>query len=381
MIDNIDIQKIKDAASIVDVVGDFCDLHKRGTHYECLCPFHEDRHLGSFVVSPQRNTFTCFSCGEHGGPVDFVMKIENLTFPDAIRWLGAKYGIPVEGCSAFLPKPSKPRTPPPPLPMLVLPHSHVLRRNDTSHDTLCNWIRQLPWNEEQRGRVEQMIRNYMICHSVKGHTIFWQMDENGKLRTGKMMLYKADGHRDRISKGNFSWIHTALENAGQYDPDKEEVRTCLFGQHLLDHLPKATINIVESEKTALICAIAYGHMHEHLWMATGGLSFLSRDRLLPLIQRGRYITLYPDHDGISKWQDIADSIGYERLHVNADFMQRYWQPEDGPKADLADILIRMMQHTRACRTQQVGEVIRELAAINPALQTLINEMKLTPVIQ
>jgi len=122
-------------------------------------------------------------------------------------------------------------------------------------------------------------------------------------------------------------------------------------------------------------------MHEQVWMATGGLSFISSNRLMPLMQRGRYITLYPDHEAIAKWQEIAESIGYERLHVNADFVQRYWQPEDGSKADLADILIRIMQQSRSERTEQVGDVIRQMAAANPALNQMIDKLSLTPLIK
>ena len=109
MIDNLTIEKIKSAASIVDVIGDFYELRKNGKDYTCLCPFHEDRHLGSFKVSPTKNCYTCFSCGEHGKPLDFLMKHEHLSFIDAIRWLGKKYGIEVEGADKFSVRASTPR--------------------------------------------------------------------------------------------------------------------------------------------------------------------------------------------------------------------------------------------------------------------------------
>ena len=74
MIDDATIKKIKDAASIVDVIGDFYTLRKRGVEYECKCPFHQDKHYGSFKISPKKNYAKCFSCGWQGGPVDFLMK-------------------------------------------------------------------------------------------------------------------------------------------------------------------------------------------------------------------------------------------------------------------------------------------------------------------
>ena len=180
MIDEFDIRRIKDAAGILDVIKDFIpDVKKSGSDYECLCPFHNDRHIGSFKISPRRNTYHCFSCGKHGGPVDFLMDYANMTFPDAIRYLGAKYGIPVEGSENYHPRIAKPHTPPPPLPMLVLPNEYVNMKRDLSNDTLCNWLRSLPWQQEQKDRVDKMLKNYLVGHSKFGHTIFWQMDEKG----------------------------------------------------------------------------------------------------------------------------------------------------------------------------------------------------------
>lgn len=378
MIDNMTIQRIKDASNIVDVIGEYYTLRKDGTGYTCLCPFHEDHHLGSFKISPRKNIYTCFSCGESGGPVDFLMSHDNLSFIEAIEWLGRKYGIEVEGSERFSPKPCEPHTPPPPLPMLVLSRSMIMKRNDTSHDTLCNWIRQLPWTDAQRSRVEPMIRNYMIGHSLQGHTIFWQMDERGQLRTGKLMLYKPDGHRDRNSRGNFGWIHSRLAAAGIYDPDEREVHTTLFGMHMLDYCPQATVNIVESEKTALLCAIAYGDMHRQLWMATGGMSGLTAEKLKPIMQRNRHIVLYPDHDGIDQWNYAARQIDYKHLQVNSKFVTQYWQPQDGEKADIADILLRMLQEGRGRGPRQLGEIIQGMAASHPTLQRLINEFDLIP---
>ena len=91
--DKIIEQKIKDAASVVDVIGDFYDLRKKGVNYQCLCPFHDDRHMGSFVVSPRKNTYSCYSCGAHGDAIEFLMSKQGLTYTDALRWLAKKYSI------------------------------------------------------------------------------------------------------------------------------------------------------------------------------------------------------------------------------------------------------------------------------------------------
>ena len=90
------IQRIKSAARITDVVGAFYALRRSGTEWTCLCPFHDDRHLGSFKVSPAKNLYKCFSCGAGGDTLDFIMRHERLSYPDALRWLGRRYGIDPE---------------------------------------------------------------------------------------------------------------------------------------------------------------------------------------------------------------------------------------------------------------------------------------------
>mgnify|MGYP000996150110 CR=1 FL=1 len=95
MIDEVTKQKIIDTAHIVDVVSDFVSLRRAGVDYIGLCPFHADRRP-SFHVSPSKNICKCFSCGEGGTPVSFLMKLEKMTFPEALRYLARKYGIPLE---------------------------------------------------------------------------------------------------------------------------------------------------------------------------------------------------------------------------------------------------------------------------------------------
>ncbi len=83
-----------DATDIVDVVGEFVTLKRSGANYKGLCPFHNEK-TPSFSVSPARQTCKCFSCGKGGNAVHFLMEIEQLTYPEAIKWLGRKYGIEV----------------------------------------------------------------------------------------------------------------------------------------------------------------------------------------------------------------------------------------------------------------------------------------------
>ena len=95
MIDRQTIDRIMDAANIVDVVSDFVSLRKRGTSYKGLCPFHDDT-TPSFSVSPAKGVYKCFACGKAGNVVNFIMEHEQLTYPDALRWLAKKYHIEIE---------------------------------------------------------------------------------------------------------------------------------------------------------------------------------------------------------------------------------------------------------------------------------------------
>ena len=94
MIDQTTIARIHDAAQIVEVVSDFVTLKKRGVNFVGLCPFHDDR-TPSFYVSPSKNICKCFSCGEGGPPVHFIMKHEQLSYPEALKYLARKYHIEV----------------------------------------------------------------------------------------------------------------------------------------------------------------------------------------------------------------------------------------------------------------------------------------------
>jgi len=95
MIDHVTREKILDAANIVDVVSEYVTLRKRGVNYLGLCPFHPDK-TPSFSVSPSRNICKCFSCGEGGSPVYFIMKQEQIGYNDALRFLAKKYHIDVQ---------------------------------------------------------------------------------------------------------------------------------------------------------------------------------------------------------------------------------------------------------------------------------------------
>ena len=84
-----------DATNIVDVVGEFVTLRKAGVNYKGLCPFHDDK-TPSFMVSPSKQICKCFACGEGGTAINFLMKHEQITYPEALRWLAKKYNIEIQ---------------------------------------------------------------------------------------------------------------------------------------------------------------------------------------------------------------------------------------------------------------------------------------------
>ena len=388
------IEKIMDAAKIEEVIQDCLGkyephnpngLKKSGVRYKALCPFHDDKSMGSFIVYPKGNCYKCFSCGAKGGVIEFLMEHEKLSFPDALRWLGKKYSIPVDDVPVdwtYTPKPA-----PPQLPDLELP-KHIMAGTeiDLSKDNLVNWIKTgIKWDMTQRSRINQVLGDYHVGHGKNGHTIFWQLDFDGKLRTGKMMKYRTDGHRDKQASWSFDFIHSVLSKhwdaanhewtdeppypfPNLYNPDKQQPAITFFGMQLLKRYPKATIKLVESEKTAVLMAIAYGNSAMDLWIACGGLEMLTRERMKPIIDKGRRVILYPDRDGIDKWRIKVEQLHYDLLSIDTTPVEKWWRQEDGDKADIADVVIRMINNSTELKT--IADVRDKMPQAAPLIDKL-----------
>ena len=344
------IRTVIEHAKIEDVVGDFVDLRKAGVNLTGKCPFHDDQHDGNFIVRPStlsydrpgRNSYKCFVCDAKGGPVQFLMNAEHMTFPDAIRYLGKKYCIDVDNVPLnWTPPPPKPVPPPPPV--LQIPRSYVSRTIEIETERtviFTYWLRGLPWDEDQRARLQLTLWMYCVGGWKDGRVVFWQIDHNGIPRAAKLMKYLPDGHRDKTQHPG--WIYNQDGVRQRLDPEHHTILKPLFGSHLLNRYPQAVINIVESEKTAIIMANYYGDFDSQIWLACGGLKHLQLDSLQPLIDQGRTIWLWPDKDGRDEWKTVCDKLGYDKCRVYTHFFDTCWTPADGDKADIADIAIRMM---------------------------------------
>ena len=148
--------------------------------------------------------------------------------------------------------------------------------------------------------VEDLVNDYQLGVTSKRDVIFFQLDLNGSCRTGKIMKYDPEtGHRikDENQPNRINWVHSLMKQGGRLPADWQ-LTQCLFGEHLLRQYPNKVVALVESEKTAVICA---GLMPRFLWLATGGKSQIN-DRLLVL--KGRKVVAFPDVD--EAHIDIAD---------------------------------------------------------------------------
>ena len=396
------VRRIREAANIVDIVGDFVRLSRKGKDYEGLCPFHDDRHKGSFVVSPQRNMCKCFSCGKSYDPIGFLMNIEGgHTYREALEYVATRYGIPIEEetektKTMILPRIINHETAGLP-PLITFPRDYVIRSMREKENNLTTWMRSLPWSDEDKEMLDQWMKLYAVGTSqhgrTKGWTAFWYMDEELRARNCKFMAYLPDGHRDKelnpyardgqLRHYNFDWFGAMTDkdnprNCGKGIWSSREARTelCLFGLHLVDSFPEAEVCIVESEKTAILAQTA-SKPGEKIFMATGSKSALTRKQLEPLIKRNRWIILYPDIDGIEQWRQAAKAIGYDKIQISPN-IQRLYDPQiDGEKADIGDIIVRMLRQASGMTISERAHMALGLKEENEALTNMIDQLKLT----
>jgi hypothetical protein len=178
--------------------------------------------------------------------------------------------------------------------------------------------------------IRQAVGQYYIGTAKNGGTVFWQIDVCGKIRTGKVIQYAADGHRRKDVTPPIGWVHTTLKIPGF------ELRQCLFGEHLLRDATKM-VAIVESEKTAII---ASAYLPKFIWLACGGSEGLNPDKCKCL--KGRRVVLYPDAGMFDKWngkakilQTICTSVSVSNLIETA-----ATETEREAGFDLGDYLVR-----------------------------------------
>lgn len=384
--DGARIDRIK-AIDILTVIHDCGQpLRRSGSKYKTLCPWHADRSLGSFVVYPQNNSCACFSCGHGGSVIDYYMAEKGVDFKTACEQLQAAYIDSSEGATRA--------------PQRLYREPETLHiRLDAVRTTLAayeqNTLLQYLSTIYSPADVVRTAREYLVGTARDGSAIFWYkaFGENAA-RTAKIMRYLPDGHRDK-SRGA-TWLHalfTPYEKTDKKgnilytrpprlditrwstDPshtadgrDTEwKARCTLFGEHLLHDPARANIPvcIVESEKSAIICAL---HEPRFLWLATGGKKFLREDRIAALQLQHREVILVPDRDALydqllhtnvssdskqthidPSWETVASSFSY-RDHISicrdVEGLAKELDVTD-PKCDIADLYLLQAQHSKA----------------------------------
>ena len=393
-IDDITQDKIKRSAKIADVLeASGLRLRRSGSSWITDCPFHKEETAGGFVVNTRDNYYKCFSCGASGDPIKFLMEYEKMTFPDALRYLASMYNIYIDDTPA--PKVTRtfvPRPPEPPRKIIFWPQDLVKEYTNKGRNNLTNWMLSLPMPANNHENLRLMLALYFVgtYHEEgvnKGWTVFPQVDMDMKVHDIKIMAYKPDGHRDKNRPAPWDasktystdWMFSKWCRKGIYDRDKVKVQHCLFGLHLATLFKDAEVCLVESEKTAIICS-AFSDPKTKIWMACGGKQGFTADMLDPLIKADRYIVVYPDVDGEQEWSEMMKAIGYYKMSMTGKMRPvekggLYNSTLDQPKADIADIMVRMMKGVEETEAEKVA---RQLGAPDKAkdIQYLMDKLDL-----
>ncbi|GGD99602.1 DUF6371 domain-containing protein [Planktosalinus lacus] len=253
-------------------------------------------------------------CGYHLSPKEYFDNQITLQGNQVdTDWAGAKKPL-IDFC-----KPKKTN-----LASSFIESRHLL--NSLKHNSDNNFLLFLEkmTNKETVSHVKE---KYKIGTSKKwkGATIFWQIDNRGKIRTGKMMLYnKVTGKKNKIN-----WVHSVLRL------DDFNLNQCLFGLHLLNSDKNKAIALVESEKTAVIASIAFP---QFIWMATGGLMNLKKDMILPLANRK--VILYPDAGCYDIWSKKVADLPKNIQFIFSDLLERKATAEEKTEGwDIADYVL------------------------------------------
>ena len=191
--------------------------------------------------------------------------------------------------------------------------------------------------------IDRIIADYRLASTPDQAIIFLQIDQDNQCRTGKIMQYNpTTGHRikDPDKPGRINWLHSILKRRKQLSPDWQ-LTQCLFGEHLLPQHQDKTIALVESEKTAIICSAM---MPQYLWLATGGKSGLTSERLSSL--KGRKIIVFPDIDAFKDWQQKIFTFPHLDIRISRLLEDNATPADRAAHIDLADWIIQFLTNNK-----------------------------------
>lgn len=234
--------------------------------------------------------------------------------------------------------------------------------------------------------IEQLMRDYYLGCTKDKSVIFWQVDINNRIRTGKIMQYlKETGKRVKNASGAIDWVHSKLKR-DKVLPEDFNLQQCLFGEHLLNRYPDKTVCLVESEKSAIIGS---GAMPNYVWLATGGKQNLKAGMCRAL--KGRDVILIPDLGAYDEWRAKGESLAREigfKIEVSDMLEQVATDADKAAGLDIADYLIRQLKASIPEPTPKIpvkvpthpltGEerALQHLGSLNPNIYTLIDTLGL-----
>lgn len=165
-----------------------------------------------------------------------------------------------------------------------------------------------------------------------GSTVFWQVDANNNIRSGKIMLYNAsNGKRVKKPYNHINWMHNVLKLANY------NLKQCLFGEHLLKEDKEKPIAIVESEKTAIISSV---YLPEFIWLACGSANNLNKEKTKVL--RGRNVVLFPDLGCYDLWNDKIPKLDKLATYRTSTLLERKATNQEKQQGlDIADYLVQI----------------------------------------
>lgn len=267
-----------------------------------------------------------------------------------------------------------------PQPPGTIPFSYVVR----SASYKSNFVRFL-FDFLTDEQIEQAYQSYALGATKTGEVIFWQIDINGKVRTGKIMQYNPEtGRRIKHESGAIDWVHNKLKKAGAL-PEDFNLQQCFFGEHLLKIYRDKPVAIVESEKSAIIASVV---IPDSIWIAAGQLNGLSIEKAKVL--KGRKVTLFPDLGGYEKWKEksqminslfpspLGEGLGVRCSTILEDIATETQRSEG---LDIADYIIEELKaKTKIDEIQsRFSQKLQSMIEENPALLLLIDRLKLEEI--
>ena len=312
------------------------------------------------------------SCGYHYTPKQYFQDHPECRTSNASSFDGQERDVKSR---------STPTKPPKPMTIGYVP-IHYVEKSKSVQSNFFRFLSTLLGNyygSKSQEVLNRLLDEYRLGATRDGAVIFWQIDKNSNVRTGKVMQHNSeDGHRIKTEQGaSINWIHSILKKQ-KVLPEEWQLSQCLFGEHLLSLHPDKVVVLVESEKSAIIGSAIFP---DYVWLATGGKSQMKEDKLRVL--SGRTVLLFPDADGYAEWKQRAESMTYCKAIVS-DIIEKHATPKQkADHIDIADWIIFQIQEGKLMCTAnhlvEAEKILQRMIEKNPVLQRLIDELDLVLV--